>query len=302
MAPDLDYSDPPSAQSWLRTWTLTIQRIRPELIKSKCSRQVFDFCKWASMPSMDLVKGVDPCLYEELRQIARRYKWWKRIEADEGDTQGIPCPYPEVVGVQVRNLHRVTPGINRFFICRQQDCTPAGSFFGLNTDWISTVDAGEFACPACGTPYRRNLVKTGLIPANHLWHSEFTGEFMLAEGPESCAEKCINEFKVKMAEHAADVHFTDLSHEELQLKIGEVVAKHGVKFAWFMQLSPAVISNVTTLNAHRGTSLPYSWDHIKDGYTGSFYKYTKGVTPVMKSDQVKDYLALVYCRMLQDYL
>ena len=69
-----------------------------------------------------------------------------------------------------------------------------------------------------------------------------------------------------------------------------------------MQLSPAVISNATTLNAHRGTSLPYSWDHIKDGYTGGFYKYTKGVTPVMKSDQVKDYLSLVYERMLWDYL
>ena len=40
----------------------------------------------------------DPFLYEELRQIALRYKEWKRIEADEGDTQGIPCPYPQVVG------------------------------------------------------------------------------------------------------------------------------------------------------------------------------------------------------------
>ena len=169
MAPDLE-SDPPSAQSWLRTWTLTIQRIRPELIKSKCSRQVFDFCKWTSMPSIDLVKGIDPCLYEELRQIARRYKWWKRIEADEGDTQGIPCPHPEDVGVQVQNLHWVMPGTNRFFICRQQECTPAGSFFGLNTDWISTGAAGgwKFACPHCGQPYSMTLKKSGLMPANHI--------------------------------------------------------------------------------------------------------------------------------------
>ena len=80
------------------------------------------------------------------------------------------------------------------------------------------------------------------------------------------------------------------------------MAKHGVKFAGFttMQLSPTVISNVTALNAHRGKSHPYSWDHIKNGYKGSFYKYTKDETPVMKSDQLKDYLALVYCLMLQD--
>ena len=124
----------------------------------------------------------------------------------------------------------------------------------------------------------------------------------MAKWPESLEEKSINETAVKMAEHAADVRFTDLSHEELRLRIGEVVANHGVKFATFttMQLSPAVISQVTTLNANRGKNKPYSWDHIKDGYTGGFYTYTKGVTPVMKSDQVKDYLALVYCLMLHD--
>ena len=67
-----------------------------------------------------------------------------------------------------------------------------------------------------------------------------------------------------------------------------------------MKLDPKVISAVETLNANRGKRLPYSWDHIKDGYTGGFYKYTQGETPVMKSDQVKDFLALVYCLMLED--
>ena len=250
-----------------------------------------------------MVKGDDPLLYAELQQIARRYKEGKCIQA-EGDDQGIPCPHPEVVGEQVQNLHRVMPGINRFFICRQQDCTPAGSFFGLNTDWISTVDAGrwKFACPACGAPYNRDLIKTGLIPANHIWHMEATGEFMLAEWPETLEEKSINEAAVKMAEHAAALKFTDLSRAELQLKIGDVVAEHAGKITAFtkMQLTPAVIKDVTSLNENRGKKHPYSWDHIKDGYTGGFYKYTKGVTPVMKSDQVKDYLALVYCLLRQD--
>ena len=68
-----------------------------------------------------------------------------------------------------------------------------------------------------------------------------------------------------------------------------------------MPLSQEVISAVETLNAHRGAKRhPYSWDHIKTGYKGSFYKYIKDETPVMKSEQLKDYLALVYCLLTQD--
>ena len=163
---------------------------------TRCRRHVFEFCKSAAKSSVDCVKGDDPLLYEELRQIARRYKEGKRIQAEEGDAQGIPCPHPEVVGVQVQNLHRVMPGTDRFFICRQEYCTPAGSFFGLNTDWISTADAGgwKFACPACGTPYKANVRnKPGLIPANHIWHVQSTDKFMLAEWPETLEEKSINE-------------------------------------------------------------------------------------------------------------
>ena len=90
---------------------------------------------------------------------------------------------------------------------------------------------------------------------------------------------------------------------QLRLRIGKVVAGHGIKFVGFttMQLSPTVISTVTSLNANRGAKKhPYSWDHLKDGYTGGFYKHTKGETPVMKSDQLKDYLALLYCLMRRD--
>ena len=149
-----------------------------------------------------------------------------------------------------------------------------------------------------------SLTKTGLIPANYIWHLEKTGQLMLAEWPESLEEKSINESAVLMAEHAAKMKFTDLSRDEVQLKIGEVVANHGFKLSALfkkMQLSPDVIDKVTNLNDTRGKkTLPYSWDHIKTGFTGGFYKYIPGVTPVMKSDQVKDYLAMVYCLMLEE--
>ena len=107
----------------------------------------------------------------------------------------------------MQKLHRITPKTNRFFICRQQYCTSAGSFYGLNTDWISTEEAGgwRWACPVCGTPYNANLSKTGLIPANHLWHLEDTREVMLAEWPSTLEERTINEAAVAMAQHATEL-------------------------------------------------------------------------------------------------
>ena len=85
--------------------------------------------------------------------------------------------------------------------------------------------------------------------------------------------------------------------------MGDIVASTGVKYDKFktMQLSQTVISKVTDMNATRSSKKhPFTWDHIKDGYTGGFYKYIEGVSPVMKSEQVNDYLALVYCPTLNN--
>ena len=137
-------------------------------------------------------------------------------------------------------------------------------------------------CPACGTPYNANVSKTGLIPANHLWHLEAAGEAMLTMWPETLEEKAINEAAMTMAEHAAKVRFTDLTREQLHVKIGSVVATHSIKMEKFttMKLDQKVISAVENLSAHRGAKRhPYNWDHIKNGYKGSFYKYIKDETP-----------------------
>ena len=128
---------------------------------------------------------------------------------------------------------------------------------------------------------------------------EKSGQLMLAEWPETLEEKSINESAVLMAEHAMKQKFTELSREEVQLKIGQVVAKHAIKLTDLFkkrQLTPDTIATIQALNDNMGKKKkPYSWDHIKDGFTGGFYKYIPGVTPVMKSDQVKDYLAMLYC-------
>ena len=70
-----------------------------------------------------------------------------------------------------------------------------------------------------------------------------------------------------------------------------------------MQISRKTIGDIAYRNATRGAkTLEYSWDHItaKGGYTGSFHKYVQGVSPVMKSADVTDYLAMLYCLMLHD--
>ena len=187
-----------------------------------------------------------------------------------------------------------------YFICRQQHCTPNGSFFGLNTDWMTTAPQGwKFVCPACGSPYTPNLTnRNGLIPANHLWVLEKTEQVILAEWPDSLAERYCNEGAQMMAEHAAGMKFEDLSREEIQLRMGNIVASTGVKYDDFqkMPLRPHVIATVEELNATRGAKKhPYTWDHIKHGFTGSFYRYVEGVSPIMKSSDVNDYLALLYC-------
>ena len=131
---------------------------------------------------------------------------------------------------------------------------------------------------------------------------ESTNDLMLAEWPSTLEEKSINDAALACAQHAAHIKLTECSREELLLKFGAVVASHGMKFDKFtnMQLTPTVISHIQSLNECRGNKPLYSWAHIKDGYTGGFYKYKRGETSVMKSSEVKEYLAMVYCLLLEN--
>ena len=61
------------------------------------------------------MEGSDPELYGALKEIARAYKEGKRVQAEHGDLQGIPCPHPESTGVRVQYLHKIFPNTNRFF-------------------------------------------------------------------------------------------------------------------------------------------------------------------------------------------
>ena len=208
--------------------------------------------------------------------------------------------------MEAQYLHQIMPNTNRFFICRNLWCSDEGSFFGYNTDWISTCAAGgwKFACPHCGQPYNQNLTKTpGLMPANHIWHNEKDNTLMLAEWPDTLSEEAINESAVVVAENATDKKFDELTHDDVKIKIASAVSKTAVKLGVFktMQISQKTVDDIKYKNETRGAKThAYSWDHLENGYRGAFYKFVEGETPVMKAADCMDFLAMWYCIMLHD--
>ena len=235
----------------------TIAAKYPDMSKSKRRQQCFDFCRKAAKGAHAAFERSDPELCNALLMIARKYKQRKCIQADWGDLVGIPCSHPERTGQEVQYLHRILPETNRFFICRNLECSAEGCFFGYNTDWISTCAQGgwKFACPHCAHPYSMNLQKKrGLLQANHIWHLEKDQSLMLAEWPDSLTERAINESAVVMAEHAEKRQFDKLSHDDVKLKIASAVSKTAVKFDAFrtMQVTAKVMSDIKLLNSTRG--------------------------------------------------
>ena len=91
---------------------------------TKCKRQCFDFIKKAAEDAHAAMQAAEPALYEALQDTARKFKEWKRIQAEQGDSRGIPCPHPERTGVEVQYLHKIFPITNRFFICRNIGLQP----------------------------------------------------------------------------------------------------------------------------------------------------------------------------------
>ena len=127
---------------------------------------------------------------------------------------------------------------------------------------------------------------------------------MLAEWPGTLEERALNESAKKMAEHAVNQEFDQLTPEDVRAKIATAVSKTAVKFGEFrtMQLSPEVIRELEYKNLNRGEGKKmWSWDHLTaNGYRGGFYKFVPGETPVMKAADVLDYLSLLYCLMLHE--
>ena len=106
---------------------------------------------------------------------------------------------------------------------------------------------------------------------------------MLAEWPDSISELAINESAAVLAEHATKQKFNELTHDEVKNNIASPVSKTAVKLTSFktMQLSPVTTSAVANLNAQRGNTTHYSWDHItaKGGYMGVLPQARPGREP-----------------------
>ena len=80
----------------------------------KCREKVFEFCKKAAENGYEALERADPELVKKLHEIAWKYKEMKRIQHEEGDAPGIPCPFPDTTGIEVQYLHKIFPDTNRF--------------------------------------------------------------------------------------------------------------------------------------------------------------------------------------------
>ena len=125
---------------------------------------------------------------------------------------------------------------------------------------------------------------------------------MLAEWPDTVSERAFNESAAAMAEHAVQQQFDKLSHMEVSAMIASAVSKTAVTFGEFktMQLTETVISRIEDLNANRGEKAVQLGPPSCQRLQGTFFKFSPGVTPVMKAAECMDYLSLLYCLMLRD--
>jgi hypothetical protein len=237
---------------------------------------------------------------ERMKEIMRRYVATKEREA-EGDEGGLVVPGGAVFADpsqadHVQWLHSVSENVSRFFLCRNNPCTPGkGQYYGLNTDWISTCHAGgwQFACPSCGAWYKAGASSTSNIPAHFVFWLEAKGEGMLSEWAAGAEENAIVEFQAALAEETLG-DLRQLPTGELMAKLALFVKQHRVP-AHFqeMQLSPSVKSYIDGQNAQRSKRKPWSYSHLEGGFRGTFFEYKEGVTPVMSAEDTKSFLAMI---------
>ena len=198
---------------------------------------------------------------------------------------------------EVQWLHQVSKGVNRFFICRNLDCSTNGNFYGLNTSWISTVEDGgwEFMCPVCGQPYKCKD-SSAKIKAHHIWALEKTKQFMLSAWAASAEENTIVELMKLLSEEDLKP-WEEMAKSEVQAAVTMMVRKSAVPLNMTkMHISQEIKEWVVSQNHLRTKKKKWSYPMLEDGFLGSFYKVTDE-SPVMSEEDTKKFLACVFVFM-----
>jgi len=263
----------------------------------------------------------------KLLAVMQRYEDNKEMAATRGDSEGIPVPgsspplplgvaapvgaAPLPLGVgssgasdgpkpmwkglgqEYQWCSKLSDHCHRYFLCRNKNCTPRGSYFSKNIYWISTVEAGgwQFMCPKCGEWFQPGRKGENTIPAHFAIYLETTNQLVLSEWPCSAEETAVADFMALMTE--ADLGpYEELSTEELRLSLSLMVKQNtaGAHMMEDMELTPYIENYVKQQNASRTRKKPWSINAVKDGFQGAFYKYTE-TSPILTTEDTKKFLA-----------
>ena len=213
-------------------------------------------------------------LTDRLRKILRSYAKIKEQEAT-GDLEGIVVPGGQLAE-QTQWLSDFSDDSSRFFICRNKDCSPQGSFFGPNIYWISTVPNGgwHFMCPVCAQWYQTGRSNHNTIPAHHIWYRKRTNLLLLRSWAASAEEDAIGKIMACMSRVDTE-KFTSMNCEDLMEWITLMIKKNAhPKIMKKMVLSEDVKAHVEQENSKRTSKKKWSIAPCETGFTGSFYKFT----------------------------
>ena len=130
-----------------------------------------------------------PEMQQKALRIRARYEANKRARKDtDGEANALSEPGGEVLAGDYQWLHSFSKNSARYFVCRNLECRA----FCLNTHWVSTAHAGgwHFACPLCGTWFKKGKSGEQVLPAHFIWVWKMGGQvkYLLAEWPASDEE------------------------------------------------------------------------------------------------------------------
>ena len=259
--------------------------------KTAARRQVVTFFRAAVQDIAETMAGLSADMFGRFQTVLNRYKHVKAGEALDSTTLVVPGG---VLGNSYQWLAQLAKNTYRFFICRSRECSANGSFFGRNTDWVSTVKEGgwHFACPHCGSPYRPGAQSSYYLPGHHVWYLAGQNKMLLAEWPESAEEDTIGAIMQTLSIEDM-TPYTGLNNNELQQQIIDIVNASAIPTVFSKyEMNPAIISYLENENSKRTKQKKWGWDHLADGYHGAFFQYTDDM-PVMRRKDVKIFLAMM---------
>ena len=291
----------------LRTATfeelLMEQRIASGKPIKECRKFILQFLTKAVRAVIGSVTAGSPKLLQSVRDVMRRYEAVKVVEA-AGDNLGIITPGGEVIKENYQWLHRISNNTSRHFLCRNKYCRQNkvtkkwGSYFGLNTSWISTVAAGgwHFACPCCMSPFKFGAKSSFYIPAHFVMVLEETGQALLSAWPDGAEEDAIANLMEKFAEEELG-DFRAMDTTVLQTTIMDFIRSSATPLQWEdIPLTDEVKSMVAEENAKRTKQKPWGYEGLEGGFRGAFFEWEEG-SPIMSEEDTRTFLAAVKVQM-----